>query len=418
MIITTRNDLPVVCVVHAPFGAANLAEIARASEGICRPVILIREPVAESAPNVLTLARHLFEVHVVGDAVAATARRLNAVGITTFHDGELEYVDSALRELALPGYAAGNPWDKMMQRTRLRSRQLSRVRAEAVDSEDDFRSAISALGLPAVVKPRRSVGGQGVALLYDEEDVAYQISNRQQWSGLMVEDMLPEGRHPKAGSLADFVSVETSCTDRPHHIAIFDKLPVTIVRRAGPDGSDIVSVTGDVTPSRLPEKELNELKTYVADCLVALHVRWRMTHTEVKLTPAGPEVIEVNGRVGGHLNRLLRLIGGPDLVRAALGLAIGIPPPVSTAGPRGFAMGYFPAFTRHSGQVRSSVSRRDLQALPGVVGVDELARAGADRADSRYRLTNVTLFADTAEMLDASLATTARRLFELFADDL
>jgi hypothetical protein len=47
----------------------------------------------------------------------------------------------------------------------------------------------------------------------------------------------------------------------------------------------------------LPTETLIQLHDRVSRCLIALGVQWRVTHTEVKLTPAGPEVIEVNGRM-------------------------------------------------------------------------------------------------------------------------
>jgi hypothetical protein len=58
----------------------------------------------------------------------------------------------------------------------------------------------------------------------------------------------------------------------------------------------------------------------------ALGVRHGIVHTEIKLTPAGPRVVEVNGRAGGPVPDLLRRAAGFDLVRTGLRLALGIPP--------------------------------------------------------------------------------------------
>jgi hypothetical protein len=416
----TSDSLPVVGVLHSPYGAVNLMEIARSAAGLCRPVILIRKPVARRHPDVVAMAGRLFEVHVLDGAAVDVVHRIRPVGLTTFHDDDLEHLDAALSAAGLPGAATvANPWDKLTQRRRLWDRGLGRVHAEAVDSIGDFRSAVATVGLPAVLKPRRSVGGAGIAFLRDDSDVAYQARHRRRWSGLLVENMLADGVHSGGTDwLADFVSVETICTDELRHVAVFDKSPVTVIRRAGSEGSDIVSVTGDVTPSRLPPAAAAEVLAYVSASLSALGVRWRVTHTEVKLTPTGPEIIEVNGRVGGHLNRLLRLVGGPDLVKAALTVAMGRLPDTVTSVPQGFAMGYFPPFPDRSGAVRSHVQPRDLRALPGVVGVDEIAAVGRERAETGYRMANVTMFAAAADQLDAARAQTVEGISGLFAADL
>jgi hypothetical protein len=44
----------------------------------------------------------------------------------------------------------------------------------------------------------------------------------------------------------------------------------------------------------------------------------------VKQTPAGPRIVEVNGRVGGIVPMLLRRLGGPPLITWALRLALGL----------------------------------------------------------------------------------------------
>jgi biotin carboxylase len=46
-------------------------------------------------------------------------------------------------------------------------------------------------------------------------------------------------------------------------------------------------------------------------------------HTEVKLTPAGPRIIEVNGRTGGAVPAVLAAAGGCSLIRAAMEVALG-----------------------------------------------------------------------------------------------
>ena len=55
-------------------------------------------------------------------------------------------------------------------------------------------------------------------------------------------------------------------------------------------------------------------------------------HTELKLTPAGPRIIEVNGRLGGYVHDVLKRACGLNMIRLAAGVALGrqsLPVPIS-----------------------------------------------------------------------------------------
>jgi hypothetical protein len=414
-------DLPRVGVLHAPFGAASLREILKAAAGLAEVVWIFTAEVAAAEPEIVRVAGQLGAATVTpSDEVASAAARLRVDGLTTFHDAMVDPCDAALAQLGLPGAGTiPDPWDKLSQRRRLTGAGLSRVECREVNSRDDFMIGRRELAQPCVLKPRRGVGGSGVAFIESDADEAYQLRHRRDWTDLLLETRLPEGRHPAADWLADFVSVETASTasDR-FHLAVFDKAPVHVERHAGRDGADAVAVTGDITPSRLPPDLRAAVLDHVDRCLERLGVRWRVTHTEVRLTPDGPDLVEINGRVGGHLNRLLRLVNGPDLIQTALGLALGRQPRPHAAPEPGFAMGFFPPFPRRGHLVRSAVRRSDLRRLPSVVGVDEVAQAGREQSETGYRMANLTLFAETARSLDELARSIPPRLRELFVADI
>jgi hypothetical protein len=54
----------------------------------------------------------------------------------------------------------------------------------------------------------------------------------------------------------------------------------------------------------------------------ALEIRHGILHTEVKMTPQGPRIIEVNGRLGGGVSAMIARIGGPSLLSSAIRLAL------------------------------------------------------------------------------------------------
>jgi hypothetical protein len=64
----------------------------------------------------------------------------------------------------------------------------------------------------------------------------------------------------------------------------------------------------------------------VDDAVAALAIESAVIHTEIKLTPDGPKLIEVNGRLGGRPPFVLRRVSEVNLFLAACLLAAGEPP--------------------------------------------------------------------------------------------
>ncbi|MCO6698882.1 ATP-grasp domain-containing protein, partial [Streptomyces sp. Vc17.3-30] len=125
------------------------------------------------------------------------------------------------------------------------------------------------------------------------------------------------------GWRADYVSVEVQTTGGTHEvITVFGKFPV-YARSSASQGAGQMATTGDILPSGLPRELRRQVENLVLDAHRALSMDDGITHTEVKLGADGPEIIEVNCRVGGHLSRVLKRRSGFDLVRQALLIAAG-----------------------------------------------------------------------------------------------
>ncbi|MEO3890683.1 hypothetical protein [Nonomuraea sp. B5E05] len=410
---------PRVGVLHAPHGAAGLHDIFAAARGLCDVVLLVRAPVAAAHPELVAAAERIFEVRVLPPG-EDHGRALRLDGVVTFHDAELDHCDRIAADLGLrTAPALASAWDKLVQRQVLARSGISRVTALPVESADDFVAACDVLAGPCVLKPRRGASGRGIAFIEDGEDVAYQLATRRQWTGHLVETMIAATGHPTGIPwLSDFTSVETvSHAGARHHVAMFDKTPISLVRRAGQDGGDSIATTGDLTPSRLGADLREKALRRVDAALDALGVRWRVTHTELWIMGDDVEIIEVNGRVGGHLNRLLRLTGGPDLVRCALAAAAGIRLPADVPLATGYAAGLFMPFPQRDGLVRADVGRGDIRRLPGVVGVDEVAKQGEPRSAHGYRMANFTVFAEDQDTFDRCLRDVFAGVARLFEAD-
>jgi len=415
-------DTARVAVVYRPGGAATMQQIFRASIGVCEPIILIEAADAAADPALLSSSGAVMNTRIYRgsdpDDVVRICRELQVRGITTFHDRDVVLCDAVAARLELPGVSATEaPWDKLFQREQIPT--AFSVPAVAVDSVPDLRRAVEQIGYPAVLKPKRATGSAGVAILHELADVTYQEQSRKHWDGLLLESCINMAPHPSGVEhIGSYVSVETVSTgDTRLHVAVFDKIPVIVRPRQGVEGSDLISIPGDVFPSRLDPASLQAVIDAVDQSLAALGTRWRVTHTEVALTRRGPVVIEVNGRVGGHLQRLLLMVGGVDLVRSALECALGQVPRVGDRPPRGCVLAYTPHFANTSGAVRSRVSLGDVRKLPGVHGVSYVAQHGAPRAAFNRRMVNLTARADDMETLDACFIAIRRGIQDLFSDD-
>jgi len=199
-------------------------------------------------------------------------------------------------------------------------------------------------------------------------------------------------------------------------ITTFSKFPVYVRERAGKASGQIVT-TGDILPCHLSAGSRSRVEDVVLGAHKVLPLGDGVTHTEVKLGSSGPEIIEVNCRVGGHLSRLLKRRTGFDLVRQAMLIAGGreLQALPGDAGGRSVA-GMFVPFATDEGPVMSSVSPSSLRAA-GAASVDEIARQGASRSETDGIACNVVLDCATDEELRRTVAEVLVQSRKAFAED-
>ncbi|MFJ9559180.1 acetyl-CoA carboxylase biotin carboxylase subunit family protein [Streptomyces fuscichromogenes] len=409
--------LPRLGVLHAPNAAANLRDLVLAGRDRCEVVLLVRREVAAAEPDLVRLGQALATVVVIGDDVPHELSALGLDGLVTFHDAELEACDAAVRDLGLPGATeADRPWDKLVQRRLLNAAGVSTVRSAPVDSPAGLFEAAAEIGLPAVLKPRRGTASTDLSFLTGPADLEAEPGRRERWAGLVLEQLIQRAPHPSGRRwLADYVSVETVTHRGRHtHVAVFDKTPLAVAGGTGPS-RHAVRETGDVLPAQLPPHVYDAVLATTSAALTALTVRDRVSHTELRVSTDGVEVIEVNGRLGGEVAGMIAMMGGSGLVRAAFDVALGRRPElIAPTRPEVLVSLYVP-FPERSGPVRSAVTRAQVRELPGVVRVDEVAQHGAARSDTAFHAVKVLLTAadaDSAGRLVRSVATRVARLYE------
>merc|ERR1712019_230736 len=102
----------------------------------------------------------------------------------------------------------------------------------------------------------------------------------------------------------------------------------------GPTLEPYFNETWGLCPSILPKEQQVALKELAVGAVKALGFTAGVFHVECKYTSSGPQLIEVNARMGGGQVRECNLLTwGVDLVDETLFIALGIParPVVSKA---------------------------------------------------------------------------------------
>jgi biotin carboxylase len=363
-------------VVNYGIGSAGPAAIAGAATGKCELLWHCDLGDAHIRTMLPVLRRHGTVLTTEPDAsLDERAKVIGAAepdGITTFSDARL--VDTALLawRIGLPYHTpsvAQSIADKYAQRSALAEAGLQDIEFRRVSSQQALIRAVHELRLPVVVKPVRGRGSRHtfrVAVTADVDAVLATLTDEIA-DGLIVEEELAGTPDPLGRGIGDYVSVETVTVDGVHQVAgVVGRLTVAPPYRE----------RGFFYPSTLRPETKEAVCGLVLRALTALDVRTGVCHTEVKLTPSGPEIIEVNGRLGGYVSWLISRNGGSDLIAAALAAALGQRLPAGEGGPNGVTFRHIPPAPSEVGIVDEVTGLREVRKLACVESVEPRIRRG------------------------------------------
>ncbi|MFF4016053.1 acetyl-CoA carboxylase biotin carboxylase subunit family protein [Streptomyces sp. NPDC001843] len=307
------------------------------------------------------------------DAAALRARAPSA--LVTFSEPMLRTAARLAADVGLPFHDVGTArllTDKARQRRRLREAEVDEVRSHPLHSPGDWPAAVAAVGLPAIVKPVRGEGSRDTYAVHDAArapDLLAELftavrTSADEGAPFVAEELLPGRAGLPSG---DYVSVESLCRpDGVTHLALTGKFPLVRPFRE----------PGQYWPAQVSDAERGEILDLTTRALTALGVRTGLTHTEIKLTPAGPRIIEVNGRVGGHINELARRACGVDLVRLAGLQALGEPIEARELRPAGVHFQHHGLAPVTPCRLVAVHGRREVRRLEGISGYRLFARPG------------------------------------------
>jgi biotin carboxylase len=203
-------------------------------------------------------------------------------------------------------------------------------------------------------KPRWSSGGRGVTSLPADADRLEIINAYRRAAGCTQ----LQGVLLQAYIDGPEISVESiTCNGRTEVVAVTDKRTT---------GSPYHVEIRHTQPSRLTAREIADVSEMAKAAVAALGVDNAACHTEMKISAAGPVLIEVGARLaGGYIGSyLVPVSSGVNLVRAAMDMALGRAPSITPQHRRAAAVRFL---TPQPGRVTSVRGVEQAARMPGIV---------------------------------------------------
>jgi biotin carboxylase len=359
--------------VFQDLNSASVYEVLEGARDLCRIVWIIGWSPHE--PPTRPLARFGEVVDITGLTHEESVKNIVAAepdGVVLFSDPPLVLAAAVAAELGLPFHSPHTAWllsDKVTQRAALQeagvpSPTYASVRVGHLDVNVPF---------PAVLKPRTGAGARDTFKIDDANQLSEALARCNPEEEFILEEWLAD-RSRQHGLAADMVCVETVVRGGEFiHFAVTGRFPIAPPFRS----------TGSFIPSDLNPADMDSVLALTSATLEALHINHGLLNTDIKMTPDGPRIIEINGRLGGNVRRMISRLGGPSMfvwaMRLALGLDIG-PVPVFSSPPVAF---YHLILAPPS--ATEVVSLAGTEELTDTPGIDEIRvnRYPGDALDSR-----------------------------------
>jgi biotin carboxylase len=258
------------------------------------------------------------------DQIAASLSAHRPDGIVTFVDAQLATAAGVAARLGLPHLSpdvANTILDKRLQRTVLDKAGVPQPRFCPLPrglTAAEVAELANQMSYPAVLKPAQGSGGTGVRLVRSAQELGALIGpgGSPPLGYLLEELLLDDPTHP-AWASSELVVESVVSAGRTSHVTITGRFPL----------AEPFLQTGSFVPEGLAPPLRRRVLELVSNAIEALGVTSAVTHTEVKLTPDGPKVVEVNGRLGGIVPFILGRVSDVNLFQVACKVAIGSPVP-------------------------------------------------------------------------------------------
>ena len=364
-----QGDLPRLAVLYEA-SSVQAFHLVEASAETWRTVWVVDRdlPGSEGVMRLLSRFGPVVDVTSMDDAeVARALRPYDISGIVAFDDSLLPRAAFVAQELALPFMSpevTHRVTDKLAQREAFRAAGVPTPRSARIPASGtavEWVRAAASIDFPAVAKPVSGNGSRDVYALQGFEDLVALMSTRAARGAagdMVVEERIPDAWVDGERPYGDFVTVETFVSHGTmSHFGVTGCMPL----------AEPFRLTGNFQPSALRAQDTEAAVRAAEDAIRALGADTGVFHTEVKLSPVGFRVVEVNGRLGGGgVPRIAELATGRSLLNATGRVALG--QQVDVSGAEFARVGYFYRFQPPVG-ARTLVSidgLDEVRAFPGM----------------------------------------------------
>merc|ERR1740129_1396845 len=314
-----------------------------------------------------------------------------ADGIATFVELSVPLVARLCERLGLPGHqptAVDAARNKYLTRAALKAAGLPTPRNFLITSAGEVEEAGRIVGFPAVLKPASGAASLGVKkvlsagdLLSTYNEIIAELSTLVVTSGALVKGDAKADDGVDASNIIDLSIILEQYLDGGEVdvdiIMSGGEYQYAAVADNGPTMEPYFNETWAVCPSLLPKDHQRQLKELAVNAVKAVGFAAGVFHVECKMTSTGPQLIEVNCRMGGGQVFECNLRAwGVDLVEETLFAALGIPSRPVVPGKPLSAVAYCYVNAPVSGTVRDLSGLQALMKLPGVVWAKPLVSKG------------------------------------------
>ncbi|MFD8284715.1 pyridoxal-phosphate dependent enzyme [Streptomyces solisilvae] len=400
-----RHDRPVLVFLESNTTGTGTLALRTATRLGFAPVLLTADPgryAAFGTAGCPTVTCDTEDPTAVLDAVRGAAGGRTVAGATTTSDFYLEHTARLAGSLGLPGHApatAAACRNKALTRAALQNAGVPQPAHAVVADIAGVPEAVARVGVPCVVKPVDGSGSQDVRWCPDEATavehaarvlaVTENVRGQKSAGEVLVEEFVGGAEY----------SVEMFCTGG-------EAVCVGVTRRTMTPLPHFVE-TGHLFPAGLPAARQAELAEAARQALKAVGFEHGPAHIEMRLTPVGPVVIEINGRLaGGMIPEIVRAATGLDLLEQQVRAATGLPTYLEPARSRQAGLRFLTA--GDVGRLVAITGTAAAERVPGVVAVVTTGtpgRAVRPPRDAYDRLGHIIAVGDTPQEVEATLDT-------------
>jgi biotin carboxylase len=250
--------------------------------------------------------------------------------VASFTEYGLDPASRCAIDLGVPG---DNLTAVLLTRDKTRTRELlnhngvSPVRHRvcvALGDAHDFMAELK--GQPIVLKPPAGGLSEGVFVVETQD----QLAERWAWTSLVAGGPILAEEYLSGPEY----SVESISRDGRHEVVM-----VTEKLTTGFPG--FVEV-GHQVPARLGHADQREIEKLTGDFLNLIGQKTGPVHSELRLTPSGPRLVEAQTRIGGdQIWEMCEMVSGVDMIAETVAALLGLPSPPRTPSAPAAAIRFF-----------------------------------------------------------------------------